>query len=189
MDDSPALEVIGQTGNCLRVTFVWQQDRFAHRIDVLSEDGAAFCLTSEEGDGKDLWPPSPPLQQLSMEEPLPGRRVALLVGMAGKNHWSVSVEEDSPSGSLVFDVACRVLREPDWLGSTYDVSDPAQIHAASDETATVRDLPVLITVEPGDGGTTLNIGHDGQSLSVVPSIVNVDPPTTVRWKYRVGLRP
>jgi len=107
--------------------------------------------------------------------------------MAGKNHWSVSVEEDPSSVSLVFDVACRILQKPHWLGSSYDLSGSAQIGAMTSETAALRDLPLSITVEPADGGPTLAAGHDGQLISVVPSLANVDPPTTVRWKYRVGL--
>jgi hypothetical protein len=107
--------------------------------------------------------------------------------MAGRSHWSVSVEEDSPSDSLIFDVACRVQQGTGWLGSTYRLSGSAQIGAVRGETATVGDLPVLIAVEPADGGPSLTVGQDGKSISIAPSLAHVDPPATIRWKYGVGL--
>jgi hypothetical protein len=48
------------------------------------------------------------LSQLHIEPRPEGRNVALLVGMAGGNHWSASVESDPASQRLTFDVACRV---------------------------------------------------------------------------------
>ncbi len=46
--------------------------------------------------------------------------------MAGKSHWSQTVTADAATASLSFDVACRVQRQPDWLGSTYRPAGRAQ---------------------------------------------------------------
>jgi len=43
------------------------------------------------------------------------------VGLAGRSHFSASVTAcpDRP-GALLFEIACRIREQPDWLGSTYD---------------------------------------------------------------------
>jgi hypothetical protein len=77
------------------------------------------ALASVEGSPEEEWPASPPFQALEVAERT-GRPVALLVGMAGKSHWSASVELDPRARSLRFDVACRVREEDAGsLGSTY----------------------------------------------------------------------
>ena len=76
-------------------------------------------LESVEGTPNQNWPPSPPLQELHLESRPDGKQLALLVGMAGNSHWSMSVEFDPAAGKALFDVACRVKREPGKLASTY----------------------------------------------------------------------
>src|SRR6187401_2284712 len=73
----------------LRVEFLWCGDRFAHVVSLADPDGEAIPLwRSEEGEAI----PCPPLQDLSIETLPDGRRVALLVGKAGRGHWSASIE-------------------------------------------------------------------------------------------------
>ena len=74
-------------------------------------------LESVEGSASDDWPASPPLQNLSIEELAPGRRAALLVGMAGRSHWSASIEPVPGQAALLFDVACRTSDSDVSLGS------------------------------------------------------------------------
>lgn len=109
--ESAVLEAIDAAGDGLRATFFWRVDRYAHRLERLEGGAATQLLESIEGSDLDRWPPSPPLQQLMLEQ-LPDRRpVALLVGMAGANHWSLSVEAEPGDAALVFDVACRIKDE------------------------------------------------------------------------------
>ena len=103
----------------LRIEFVWSADRYRHRILTSAPDGDC-SLTSREGRPDEKWPPSPPLQSLHLENRPGGVRIAMLVGMAGRSHWSMSVEADAERGRLIFDVACRVSEQPLWLGSSYD---------------------------------------------------------------------
>ncbi|HUE74496.1 MAG TPA: hypothetical protein VMP01_26670 [Pirellulaceae bacterium] len=119
-------------GHKLRIEFFKVEDRFAHRLSAVLVDEAGGetivpLAESVEGASDDPWPPSPPLQSLSMEELADGRTAALLVGMAGRSHWSASVEFERtsikpPSFALMFQLACRYSTVPTSLGSTYRVA-------------------------------------------------------------------
>jgi len=88
-------------------------------------------LTSREGNFQQHWPASPVMQELH-EQPSTSRgRLVLLVGGAGKSHWSASVEEDSRENGnikgdkrnrIVLDVAVRLQEAAQWLGSSYDLA-------------------------------------------------------------------
>ena len=109
----------------LQIEFFRQGDRYAHRISLAGDDRPVELLVSVEGGGHvdgpnpnrpdcdyadDAWPASPPFQELRIEPRSDGRQVALLVGMAGRSHWSASVEADPQLGRFTFDVACRAAR-------------------------------------------------------------------------------
>ncbi len=187
MADLPSLEVTDPAGRCLRATFVWQRDRYAHRIEVLAQGLPAICLTTEEGDIDDQWPPSPPLQQHSTATNAAGNSVALLVGMAGKNHWSASVESGSTTTSLVFDMACRVGRQPRWLGSSYRTSSHVTLDDLRTPRLTVGDGPVELIIEPVDSTCIATVSRESDRVSLVAPLPNAEPPFTIRWKYRVRL--
>ena len=106
-----------QTANKqLTVEFTWHVDRYVHRI--ISDAGCE--LTSVDGTPEDLWPSSPPIQQLSLES-IDGQSVLLGVGAAGSGHWSISVSSvvDGEYDALKFELACRSREVPDRLASTY----------------------------------------------------------------------
>jgi hypothetical protein len=115
-----ALEAIAASGLALRLVFVWRGDRFGHLIASRRPGGDwQPLLESVEGTAADDWPPSPPLQSLSIERLGHDRLAALLVGMAGRGHWSASMEAVQHEAKLVFDIACRHAGSPGWLGSRY----------------------------------------------------------------------
>lgn len=155
---SDAIEAIAADGLRLRVEFTWLNDRFGHLISAVHPSGEVCpLLESIEGTPADNWPPSPPLQSLSIETLPDGRRAALLVGMAGGSHWSASVEAVTGRAELIFDVACRHTKEPKWLGNSYQrlskSSDALQI--SSDEELITT--PESIAIKPRStrhGGTT-----------------------------------
>jgi hypothetical protein len=105
-------EVILEAAN-LRVVFFRQGDRWAHRIEVQHETTGAWsgALESLEGSADDVWPPSPPFQQLHVEH-RPTGDVVLLVGMAGRTHWSAAVETTPDRQAIRFDVAARLQQLP-----------------------------------------------------------------------------
>lgn len=114
-DDTTTLEADG-----VRVVFFRREDRHAHRIETMDEtrfEWVPVC-ESQEGSPADVWPPSPPFQQLHVEERATGR-VVLLIGMAGRTHWSAAVEVAADRKSIRFDVAARVQVAPQRLGSDY----------------------------------------------------------------------
>jgi hypothetical protein len=121
----PHLEADG-----VRVEHVRSNDRFGHRILIRYGDRWQPVLESVEGTAADAWPQSPPWQQIVQESVGPnGEDVLLGVGLSGNGHWSIAIDkkhlnvsEDSESQSqfgLHFDIACKVSKGADFLGSTW----------------------------------------------------------------------
>jgi hypothetical protein len=157
----------------LRIEFVWSADRYRHRI-LTSAPGGEYFLTSREGRPDEKWPPSPPLQSLHWEVRPGGVRVVMLVGMAGRSHWSMSVEADAGRGRLVFDVACRVSEQPLWLGSSYDISPPK------------NGLSLGLNIEPMLLAALL---FENPERAAISAPAEDGPlPRTVRWSYSITLR-
>ena len=98
------------------VNFLWTGDRFAHEVRL----GDRVVARSIEGDGDQDFPPSPPIQDLSIET-LDMGKAALGVGGAGRGHWSISVL--IRDGGFDFDIACRHPDAIDHLGSRYEIID------------------------------------------------------------------
>jgi hypothetical protein len=146
-------------------------------------------LESVEGTPLDAAPSSPPLQSVSIETLPGGRRAALLVGMAGRGHWSASIEAVPGEAALVFDIACRSAGGDPTLASTYRLAESqSTLFAAADQSWIEARLP--------DGKFLIITAND----SAVPSALNQKSPatftivprtgldkTTIRWKYRVEL--
>jgi len=153
---------IATSDGLLRVEFYRVADRYAHRIVHQQAPGV---LQSVEGDADDVWPPSPPLQQLSLEEHS-GSAIALLLGMAGKSHWSMSVE--AKEQQLLFDVACRLSGEHPRLSSTYQASN-------SDK--------ACWTIQPEEtGASQAKVTANGANQVIAPT---APPAGTQRWRYAI----
>ncbi len=159
----------------LRVRFYWHVDRYAHEVSRRIDGNWRPLLVSVEGSPEEDWPASPPFQSLHIDERDDGRTLALLVGMAGKSHWSASIEiearEQELSPCVSFDVACRIHDcPPGPLVSTYQPADAA-------------------------GGLTIELSHrygpaelryaEGQSRIVAVGAADV-APQTIRWLYRLS---
>lgn len=102
-DAGEIVRAVNARGVGLQVRFTRVCDRFAHRIELVTTRDAIGVplLTSVEGDNNSAWPPSATLQQLHIERrDGVGRwaqtfsHVALMVGLAGRSHWSLSVEPE-----------------------------------------------------------------------------------------------
>ncbi len=163
------LDATDARGRTLRIEFVRRNDRYGHAVSEVAPDGRARAvLESVEGTARDEWPASPPLQNLSIEELAPGRRAALLVGMAGRSHWSASIEAVPGEAAFVFDIACRTSGGQVELGSLYQVVEPdgSRCDVKAEEECQVH------------------AGNRGQ-IGIVPS--ESCGPDTIRWKYRIEL--
>jgi hypothetical protein len=186
---SATLDAINSAGDGLRLTYFWRVDRYAHRIERIEAGLTIPLLESIEGTELDRWPPSPPLQQLSVETLPDGRAVALLVGMAGSSHWSLTAEPIANEISLLFDVACRAKENGAVLGSAYrslvrhELSGEAVLlhrpggigKPAGVEILPVPDSPATTRWDIDARGLLLRV--DGAASS----------PQTVRWKYCVKI--
>jgi hypothetical protein len=154
------------------IEFARDADRYRHEIVVWAGDSWRTVLASKEGSEDDEWPPSPPLQELHIEPRTPRNEVALLVGRAGRSHWSLSVESDVACGALIFDVACRSSAAANRLQSSYLLTGPGLTF----------DLQIL------EGELRRDV--DEADLSIVP---RGDPGTsgvhTFRWRYKIAAMP
>lgn len=92
-------------------------------VDRSTTRFAPCLLESLEGQSGDIWPASPPMQQLLIESRAEAGHVALLVGMAGRSHWSLSVEPLADRVGFRFDAACRLSGPPEWLGHAWHPSN------------------------------------------------------------------
>ncbi len=167
----------------LRTDFVWRGDRYAHAVTLINPQGEHLLLESVEGDPQDPWPPSPAFQQLSMQGD-GAQRVAFLVGMAGKSHWSMSVEVASDQRSIVFDVACRIHLAADRLCSSYrapsfEINDPAT--AVAEKESWYCRLKLDPTLPQHAQMQNLPAGLLRMECLAVPGTL----PGTARWKYAV----
>lgn len=142
-------EVVASNDRRLEIRFVWHHDRYLHRI-YFDNRLAGYSV---EGDSTEIWPPSPPLQQLSLT--LVDDRAAVLgMGSAGRSHWSLSAVpcSDQP-GAIRFELACRCAGQPEFVGSTYHLEDQVRIAADPDSVRVDREGQVSITAKPSPAGT------------------------------------
>lgn len=166
-----SIAALDERGEGLILEFQKLADRYAHSIVLRNSDFELSRLQSVEGTDTESWPPSPPCQQLSIEQQDAGD-VALLVGMAGKSHWSMSVQAriDEEMGPLLeFDIACRLgngVDSIDWLGSTYQVEGKEPL--CWQKRNTLRDH--------------VELTHSEGILKFVAQPQN-DKPKTVRWGF------
>jgi len=163
---SEALEAVGLGGALLRVEFVWRGDRYGHVIAAADAAGQLQpLLESLEGTPTDDFPPSPPLQNLHRETLPDGRAALLLVGAAGRSHWSASIEAASGAPQLIFDIACRRGGEGGWLGCRY--------------------------LAMGGAKSPLSLESDDAVVTWREGEVDIRPATnrsaTTRWRFTVSL--
>ncbi len=166
---SEAIEAVGSDNCRLRLEFIWLVDRYGQRISLIDPDGATQpLLESIEGSAHENWPPSPPLQSLTIEE-LKIRPVAMLLGMAGNSHWSASMETVADKAAFIFDIACRHAANPGTLGSRYRRLSPLadiRLSALECRDTTVSEAGDIVEITP------LFVTHEGTS----------------RWRYAVAFK-
>ncbi len=177
------LDAIDESGCGLRVTFVWHRDRFAHTIALIDDGRITPLLASQEGVDQDAWPPSPPLRNLTIEPRGDSHQVALLVGMAGTSHWSLSVEADGSRRELIFDVACRVKETPQSITSSFRTM--AKPDLRDQGTSAAFDNGVSIQIETAAEFSATTITESPAGLHIAAAHENKFP-TTIRWRYSIS---
>jgi hypothetical protein len=179
-------------GDCLRVNFHYQGDRFSHVVSLIGcGERPILLFESVEGTAADSWPPSPPLQSLHVEALPDGRNAALLVGMAGRGHWSASVEALAGGAALDFDIACRTQEPRAKLASTYRLAaaEGCTLFAAADRSwieARQGESVVAITPSQDSAAAAKLAMLDATRFAIEPA---KEEGGTIRWKYRVEVLP
>ncbi len=160
----------------------------AHRIALVVGSELHELLASVEGDDQEVFPPSPPMQQWALTELGGGRQAALLMGMAGRSHWSLSVEPGMPEPLIRFDVACRTSAvDRPALRSVYQMLRPWQrspdAQAALVSVDGYHCLLRPVRLPDADGPPVLGVERD-QLAIFPPKITN---SSTHRWQYELSL--
>ncbi len=202
----------------LEARFLWRKDRFVHRLVLVTPDAESTILQSVEGTDQEDFPPSPPLQDMSVERRV-GSQVALGVGMAGSAMWSLSVEAPTGTGDLLFEWACQTRGALLWPKNCYLLShDDRGANSTPNEVRLCRwhgpsGIPVTVLLTLEQTPATLPLGYtiadqeasmptntllavndstDGSVLKVEGKPADRNHETskseTLRWQYRIALR-
>ena len=186
-------------------------DRFQHRIGCLIGQSKYPVLNSIEGDDTQIWPPSPAIQQVHQQE-VESDPVILAVGMAGRNHFSMSmrITETAERCLLTIESACLVKQaaganasggdggnstEP-FLGTTFEAATKlCPIDWANTPSELVFEVPTGATAaEPGavevlpvlKPGPTTTLATDSKRVQILPGDRTPNKPT--QWCCTIELR-
>lgn len=176
-------ETVLSAGGGLSIALARVGDRYRHAVSIGAGDSTRVILQSLEGADQEAWPSSPPFQELHLERPRNAFETALVVGRAGRGHWSASIEADGGQETITFDVACRCSGAIDWLGSRYHcLAGPLLDGGRTFVLTPEYELQVL----EGD----LQLTEDGATpvFAIVPRYSALPTAQTVRWKYRIARR-
>jgi hypothetical protein len=175
--------LIGDGG--LSVALSRAGDRYRHEVLIASDGQQSAVLASLEGADDQTWPPSPPFQELHLQRRGDEIAAALLVGRAGRGHWSASIEFDRSEETITFDVACRCSGSIDWLGSSYQrVVDVATVGADGHTLL----LPPRYQLQVLEGELRASEPVETGLVTISPRWVTSPVSQTVRWKYRFARR-
>ena len=182
----------------LRIGFHWHRDRFAHTIGFVADGRFVPVMASMEGTSEEVWPPSPPLQELHFED-RPEGRVALLVGRTAGVHWSLAVDRAAEVDFFRLDVACRlsgasfpalpataVFRS---LQSGYRTMVPATPLPDHPDAIAVGNLIVRPETENSClHSTDIDGGDQRRGIYIAPRTAQEEGLRTVCWRYVVSRR-
>lgn len=158
------------------LSFDWKDDRYQHSWNL---PDAKVC--SVESDSLQLWPVSPPLQQIHQQSFGDGREVIFGVGMSGRGHWSASYTLIPDLKCWIVELACRAPIVAEALASTYTSEsgwtsvEPGRFVANN----TTQQKFEIEAIEPG----SIAIGNDLQ-LVIQPKELSQEPGTT-QWAFRL----
>jgi hypothetical protein len=163
-------------------------DRFDWQITCGSQSAPELKLLHSVPSAKEtVWPPFPPFQELAQENHA-DTEVLLGVGMAGKSHWSVSVDrrQEPHQPTVVFDFACRIFGSPTYLGACWILGEGlnAMAPASIDRSLLLREHETIIATLTPNNHSSLRI--EGNQLHVIPEPSKGVFQGTVRWGFRIA---
>src|SRR5262249_33143215 len=110
--------------------------------------------------------------------------IAFLVGMAGRSHWSASIQAIAAEAAFHFDLAVRIGTPPKFVGSSYRTMVDALLRDVGSAIIDVDNLRCEFVVTDTQLAQ-LESTPDGISLHCLESPNTF--PTTLRWKYTIRL--
>jgi hypothetical protein len=205
-----ALESRDAMGRGLRVEFFHLLDRYAHRVLAVGyEELPVLLLESIEGTAAELWPPSPACQAINLNDlqqddaSREAPHAAMLVGMSGSTHWSMSVSRLSKSDSfewlgghagIHFDAAGRLKLPPKVLSTQYLVGKRVRVQPTGGEMLLHFGSGQCVVGSRSPDGKTgpfdlWQFEKQAQLLrhEFVPSLSQLELPATLRWSYAMRL--
>jgi len=171
---------------CVRVRFLWVEDRWTHRVEWLDGESWKFLAEPIHSDADPNRVVSPTYQEVHLQPAALGSQI-LAIGRWGKHHLSAvfSIEARENDTILAVDVAdrCRVPFEA--LGCSYRVVlEPSRLVDASPSRAVWEVAADRWSVETDspDRIAIAELGRIGMSVQVQAAI---DPKSfTHRCRYR-----
>ncbi len=163
-------------------------DRTGHCVWWLENDKPCLIIKSLEGNPSQAWPESSPFQQIVCENVGAGGKAVLLgVGMAGKAHWSATIEGDSMTQAIAMDIACRTAAVPEHLGSAYWISAPWIATSISENSLSLVHPDGITLIVDSIGNTSITV--ENRKMLVRPSIdtAHHQRGQTYRWRYVLRL--
>ena len=183
MNQTLQLSTDSINGVQLRVTFARETDRWSHVVERIQADQTTTVLSSIEGTADDDWPPSPPLQELSVHD-LGNVQAILGVGMAGVGHWSISCTVDGPA--LKFELACLV-KDKDQLTSLAKDQLGSRYQSSADCESGLELLALTEDVAKPTWATDLSqLQNEEQGEQIFrPQQLSTSGTVATRWAYQI----
>ena len=157
-------------------------DRFHTKLlGPFDEENCWF--RSVEGGNDELWPDSPPLQELIPQTDIDGNPYLAGIGRAGKSHWSVVVDSQVDGGGFNFDFACLVKTEPGWIGSTFESTGSVEV--TSKTTALIsfaHDKVIRLSANPESARIR---NADGRLQVEARLRKDLEFPASHRWQFSI----
>jgi hypothetical protein len=173
------------------------------------EELPVLLLESIEGTPDELWPPSPAFQAINLEDlqeddtSREAPHAAMLVGMSGSTHCSMSVSRLSKSDSFErlggqagfhFDAAGRLKLPPKVLSTQYLVGKRVRVQPTGGEMMLHFGSGQCVVDSRSPDGKTGPFGlwqleKHAHLLrhAFVPSLSQLELPATLRWNYSLSL--
>lgn len=179
-------------------------DRWSHQVVIGDGPQETLLLSSLEGDSQQVWPPSPPLQDLDRHE-LPDGAAVLAVGMAGTSHWSASfsiqrnAHPPEQSGTVIppanwivlVELACFCKGLPPQsardLVSSYQI-EPGVV-VADDENGSIRltlNASSFCLAPLSGEGWTSRLECVSSQLTISAGEIKIQPGKPTRWGFRLS---
>lgn len=143
---SSSRQFVIQTGD-LEVRYTLAEDRWRHVLAVRDGPGARILLESEEGAAGADDAPSPPFQDLHLEDLGGGVHEFQLLGQAGHAIYSAAIRCEGPAERVSFDVFARARRSS---GVSSTRPDHSELLQCSDEEHR-PELGCPVFQRPGEG--------------------------------------